>query len=71
MSMSEAMKLIVGGFVRLGNREALEKMRDHRQRLLQESRMRRNDAFNPESLHVILQAEIAIIDRGLGGLNAS
>ena len=69
--MSAAVELIVESFVKLKDRHALEQMREHRSRLLQESRLRRHDAFDPASLHSVLQEEIEVIDKGLGGLAAT
>jgi hypothetical protein len=67
--MSEAVKLIVGGYVRLKNREALEEMRDHRQRLrerLPDPQKTLNGVMNAAD---ILTADILAIDEGLEELS--
>jgi hypothetical protein len=66
--MTKAIEHIVAGYVTLKNRQALEEIRDHRQRLLHESRMRSGSGINLESLNTELQEEISIVDAALNGL---
>jgi hypothetical protein len=63
--MSEAMKLIVAGYIRLKNRRALEDMRVHRQGL-------RNDLKRSEGCLNIVGSSIRLVDEDIlaieGGL---
>jgi hypothetical protein len=66
--MTKAIEQIVGGYVTLKNREALRKMREHRQRLLHESRMHTGSWVSVESLSSVLQQDLNVIDAALSGL---
>ena len=66
--MTKAIENIVAGYVTLKNRQALEEIRDHRQRLLQNSRMHAGSWVSVESLTSALQEEISIVDAALKGL---
>ena len=66
--MTKAIEHIVAGYVTLKNRQALEEIRDHRQRLLQNSRMHAGSWVSMESLTSTLQEEISIVDGALKGL---
>ena len=66
--MSKAIENIVAGYVTLKNREALREMREHRQRLLHESRMHTGSWVSVESLSSVLQQDINVIDAALSGL---
>lgn len=66
--MSKAIEQIVAGYVTLKNREALQEIRDHRQRLLQNSRMHSGSWVSVEGLNSVLQEEISIVDAALSGL---
>ena len=66
--MTKAIEHIVAGYVTLKNRQALEEIRDHRQRLLQNSRMHAGSWVSVESLTSALQEEISIVDAALKGL---
>ena len=57
-TMSAAIEKIVESYVKLGNRIAVEEMLDHRQRLLQQARLRDWNIYNPESYILILEREI-------------
>ena len=65
--MTKAIEHIVTGYSTLKNRKALEEIRDHRQRLLTEHRMR-NSVLNFESIKDELQEEISIVDAALSRL---
>jgi hypothetical protein len=49
-TMTKAIEHIVTGYSTLKNRKALEEIRDHRRRLLNENRMRSNSVLNFESI---------------------
>lgn len=66
--MSKAIEQIVAGYVTLKNREALQEIRDHRQRLLQNSRMHSGSWVSVAGLNSVLQEEISIVDAALSGL---
>lgn len=66
--MTKAIENIVAGYVTLKNRQALEEIRAHRQRLLQNSRMHAGSWVSVESLTSALQEEISIVDAALKGL---
>ena len=66
--MTKAIEHIVAGYVTLKNREALQEIRDHRQRLLHESRMHSGSWVSVESLNSVLQEDIRIVDAALSGL---
>jgi hypothetical protein len=67
--MTKAIEHIIAGYVNLKNREALQEIRDHRQRVLHESRMHGGSWVSLESLNSVLQEEISIVDAALDGLN--
>ena len=66
--MTKAIEHIVAGYVTLKNREALQEIRDHRQRLLYNSRMHSGSWVSVESLNSVLQEDISIVDAALNGL---
>jgi len=66
--MTRAIENIVAGYVTLKNREALREMREHRQRLLHESRMHTGSWVSVESLSSVLQQDLNVIDAALSGL---
>ena len=66
--MSKAIENIVAGYVTLKNREALREMREHRQRLLHESRMHTGSWVSVESLSSVLQQDLNVIDAALNEL---
>jgi hypothetical protein len=72
--MSEAMKMIVDGYVRLKDREALEELRNHRRRLRQQLQEQRQVSFGTFDVSKSLQAfdaEVLVIEAGLEKLHAS
>jgi hypothetical protein len=66
--MSEAIGLIVNGYVKLGGRKALEDLKAHRCRLASELKSI-NGALDLSSSINQLEKEIAVIDAGLAKLN--
>lgn len=72
--MSEAMKMIVDGYVRLKDREALEELRSHRRRLRQQLQEQRQSSFGTFDVTKSIQtfdAEVLVIEAGLERLHAS
>ena len=67
--MARAIEHIVGGYLRLKNRAALERMREHRSRLLQENRIRAAEGFRVESLERALEEEVNVLDEALSRLS--
>lgn len=68
--MSEAMERIVGALVRLKNRDALEKLRDHRQRLVSDlNRLRSDLNFNASLPLRDMVDDLVEIDAGLEQLS--
>jgi hypothetical protein len=65
--MSQAMQLIVDGYVKLGGRKALEDLKEHRGRLATELRSL-NSVLDLSSTVGHFEREIAIIDDGLARL---
>jgi hypothetical protein len=63
--MSEAMKMIVDGYVRLKDREALEQLRNHRQRLRQQLRELRDGSLDATRSIQTFDAEVLVIEAAL------
>jgi hypothetical protein len=66
--MTKAIENIVAGYVTLKNRQALQDIREHRQRLLNEARMRAGSWVSVKSLSSVLQEEINIVDAAISEL---
>jgi hypothetical protein len=66
--MTRAIENIVAGYVSLKNKQALEEIRDDRQRLLHEARMRAGSWVSVKSLTSVLQEEIDIVDAAISAL---
>jgi hypothetical protein len=66
--MTRAIENIVAGYVTLKNREALREIREHRQRLLHESRMHAGSWVSVSNLTSVLQQDIDIVDAALSEL---
>jgi hypothetical protein len=66
--MTKAIENILAGYVTLKNREALEEIRDHRQRLLQKSRMQPKSWVSMKSAIIVLEEDIDIVEVALKGL---
>lgn len=69
--MGTAIEDIVGGYVRLKDRVSLERMREHRSRLLQESRFCAAQGFRVETLENALRDDLNALNEGLSRLSAS
>jgi hypothetical protein len=69
--MASAVEQIANGFVRVKDRAALERMREHRSRLLQEYQMRSAQWFRSEVLETCLQDDLAVLDAALSRLQSS
>ena len=68
--MSEAIERIVGAYVELRNRRALEDMKAHRHRFVTELKSM-NGTFDLSSPIKQLETDIAVIDAGLAKLNTA
>ena len=68
--MSEAMRLIVDGYVKLRDHKALEDQKAHRHRLANELKSL-NGPLDLTSVIKQLEEEIAVIDAGLAKLSAA
>jgi hypothetical protein len=62
--------MIVDGYVSLKNRQALEDLREHRQRLRMQLLLRRTSAFDPGKSIRLYEDEVAVIESGLSKLNS-
>jgi hypothetical protein len=69
IAVTKAIETIVAGYVTLKNRQALEEIREDRQRLLHNSRMHTGTWVSVESLTSALQEEIDIVDAALKGFD--
>jgi hypothetical protein len=64
--MASAIEQIANGFVRIKDRAALQRMREHRSKLLQEYRMRPEAGwFRSKILETSLQDDLAVLDAAL------
>jgi hypothetical protein len=66
--MSEAMKWIVDGYVKLGARKELDDMNAHYSRLATELKLRRCGVFDLSASIKQLDDELAVITQGLAKL---
>jgi hypothetical protein len=66
--MSEAMRSIASHYVRLKDRVALERLRDHRNKLLQDYRIHMAQGFRVETLETALQGDLDALDEALSSL---
>jgi hypothetical protein len=69
--MSEAMKLIVDGYVRLSDRQALEDLIAQHQRLLADLKARSSGVIDISISVGQIEREIAVIAEGLAKLNST
>jgi hypothetical protein len=69
--MTKAIEHIVAGYVTLKNRLALEEIREHRWKLLNDVRMRSAGPLRFDQVIIELQEEIDAVDAGLEKLNGS
>jgi hypothetical protein len=63
--MTKAIEHIVAGYVTLKNRVALEEIRDHRRKLLNDSRMRNTGPLRFDSINAELEEELSAAEAGL------
>jgi hypothetical protein len=66
--MGEAIEIIVGNYVRLKDRVALERMLEHRNKLLQNYRFHTAQGFKVETLETSLQEDVIALSDGLSRL---
>ena len=66
--MTKAIEHIVAGYSTLKNRKALEEIRDHRRRLLNDYRMRSGSGMNFDWINAELQEEIGVVEEALSKL---
>jgi hypothetical protein len=67
--MSDAIKNITGNYVRLKDRLALEQMREHRNKLLQDYRVQAAQGFRVQTLETSLREDVTAIDDALSRLS--
>ena len=63
--MSEAMRLIVDSYVKLGSTKALEDMLDHRRRIARQLQFRSISGYDLSILTTVVDKEIALIEEGI------
>ena len=63
--MSEAMRLIVDSYVKLGSNKALEDMLDHRRRIARQLQFRSISGYDLSILTTMVDKEIALIEEGI------
>ena len=68
--MSEAVKLIVDAHIRLKDRDALEAMRQHRQRLRNELLLRAGQSYDFNPTMKFFDDDLSAIEEGLARLDA-
>lgn len=66
--MSEAVQLIVDGYVTLKDRVALEQMREHRQQLRRSLQQRVGGPFDLSQTIRICERDIEVVESGLARL---
>ena len=67
--MSVALGMIVDGFVSLKNRQALEELREHRQRLRMQLLLKQTNAFDATKSIKLYETQVAMIESGLARLH--
>jgi hypothetical protein len=68
--MSEAIQIITNTYVQLKDRVALERMREHRNQLLQNYRIQAAQGFRVLTLETSLQEDMTAIDDALSRLSS-
>ena len=68
--VSEAIKIIADHYVRLKDRVALERMREHRNKLLQNYRIHAAQGFRVETLEKSLQGDVDALDDALSRISS-
>ena len=66
--MTKAIEHIVAGYSTLKNRKALEEIRDHRRRLLNDYRMRSGSGMNFDWIKTEIREEIGVVEDALSRL---
>jgi hypothetical protein len=66
--MSDAVKLIVDGLVRLRDRQGLEDLRQHRQKLRRDLQLKSGSAFDVSRSVRVLDDDLRAIEAGFGRL---
>jgi hypothetical protein len=66
--MSDAMRSIVDAYVALNDREALERLQEHRQRLKRDLQVKSGEWFDVSRSTKALDDELNIIEAGLARL---
>jgi hypothetical protein len=69
--MSVAFNMIIDGLVTLKDRQSLEGMREHRQRLRMQLRLKKGTAFDPGKSIQLYETEVAMIETGLARLGGA
>jgi hypothetical protein len=67
--MSEAIRIITRDYAKLKDRVALEQMREHRKKLLQNYRVGAAQGFRVETLETSLQGDMDTIDEALSRIS--
>lgn len=67
--MSEAIRIITDHYAQLKDRVALEQMREHRNKLLQNYRIGAAQVFRVETLETSLQGDMDVIDEALSRIS--
>ena len=67
--MSEAIRIITGHYAQLKDRAALEQMREHRNKLLQNYCVGAAQGFRVETLETSLQGDMDAIDEALSRIS--
>jgi hypothetical protein len=70
VSVSHSVKLIVDAFVSLKDRESLDEMREHRQRLRDQLQARVGQAFDVGQTVKLVDEDLRVIDDGVARLQA-
>jgi hypothetical protein len=66
--MSEAAKLIVNGYLSLGDRASLEELRAHRQRLRKQLQEQSSGAFDPSKTVELFDSDLQVIEAAISRL---
>jgi hypothetical protein len=69
--MSVALNMIIDGFVTLKDRQALEELREHRQRLRMQLLLKWGSAFDLGKSISLYESEVAMIETGLAKLGGA
>jgi hypothetical protein len=66
--VSESVKQIVNAYVQLKDRQAIEELREHRQRLREKLQAASGGVFDPSSSLRLIDSDLSEIDAGLARL---